>query len=117
MTSEAALFSEMKIQFKLPDYFGQNWDALDECLADLEWLPATFYVIAIDHAEQILESEKERTRQILSRLVQRIPEEWSHPIMDGEDWDRPAVPFHWVLCEQAQSDARLGLFSLDPESI
>jgi hypothetical protein len=26
------MFSEVAVDFPLPDYFGHNWDALDECL-------------------------------------------------------------------------------------
>lgn len=31
-----------------PRYFGRNWDALDECLTDLSWLPARGRVVLYD---------------------------------------------------------------------
>lgn len=37
--SKRALLTEYARQLRLPDYFGWNWDALDECLRDLHWLP------------------------------------------------------------------------------
>ena len=30
---------------QFPNYFGHNWDAFDECITDLEWLPAKRYVV------------------------------------------------------------------------
>ena len=32
------LFNSIANVMKFPDYFGKNWDALDECLRDLDWL-------------------------------------------------------------------------------
>jgi hypothetical protein len=32
-----------------PDWFGGNWDALADCLADLSWWPAPGYVWVLDH--------------------------------------------------------------------
>ncbi|CAI08582.1 barstar family protein [Aromatoleum aromaticum] len=36
---------------EFPDWFGHNWDALADCLADMAWLPADGYVIILEHAE------------------------------------------------------------------
>ena len=37
-----------------PDYFGWNWDALEECLSDLSWLSATAYIFRWDLASNLL---------------------------------------------------------------
>ena len=43
------LFKILKHELRLPDYFGSNWDALEECLNDLRWLNG-FRVIKLVHA-------------------------------------------------------------------
>ncbi len=40
---EALLIEELDHGFRFPDYFGENWNAVDECINDLSWLPATGY--------------------------------------------------------------------------
>lgn len=38
---------------QFPDYFGCNWDAFDECLAELQWQNKSI-VLIIDHADELL---------------------------------------------------------------
>ena len=33
-----------------PDWFGQNWDALEDCLSDLSWREAAGYVLMFENA-------------------------------------------------------------------
>lgn len=35
---------------RFPDYFGWNWDALEECLQDLSWLPANAQIVIVHEA-------------------------------------------------------------------
>ena len=49
-----SLFAEFAQALKFPDYFGHNWDAMEECLADLEWLPAKGYILLVTNAEGVL---------------------------------------------------------------
>jgi RNAse (barnase) inhibitor barstar len=37
--TKAELFHFLSTELKFPDYFGKNWDALEECIGDLSWLP------------------------------------------------------------------------------
>lgn len=40
ISSKRELLSALSRALQFPSYFGHNWDALDECLTDLSWLPA-----------------------------------------------------------------------------
>ncbi len=36
-----------------PEWFGANWDALNDCLLDMGWRPAVGYVVILDHCDGI----------------------------------------------------------------
>ena len=64
----ANLFAEFARALKFPDYFGHNWDALEECLADLEWLPAKGYILLITDASHVLPNDEAEYETFLEIL-------------------------------------------------
>ena len=46
----ATLFARFADALHFPDWFGHNWDALSDALGDLSWLPASGYLLLIEHA-------------------------------------------------------------------
>lgn len=46
----ATLFARFAQALHFPEWFGHNWDALGDSLGDLSWLPATGYLLLIEHA-------------------------------------------------------------------
>jgi hypothetical protein len=97
MRSVAALFYEVGAALQFPDYFGENWAALEECLNDLSWLPAEGHVLLIVQPEAVLAAENNDSLDVLRRIFVRASDRWATPIATGERWDRPAIPFHVVL--------------------
>jgi len=43
--------------FAFPAYFGHNWDALADCLGDLDWLPAEGYVLTLEHLDDLRDGD------------------------------------------------------------
>jgi hypothetical protein len=86
---------------EFPDYFGHNWDALEECLADLEWLPGKGYVLCFTNAESILPDEEEDFATFLE-VISDAGEAWA----SGQGGRRP-TPFHAVLTVSEQEKSKL----------
>lgn len=104
MRSTVALMSEVSAALQFPQYFGENWAALDECLADMEWLlPCRGIVLLVGDAELVLVDEEAEALEAFVATLRNASNEYGEPIELGEAWDRPAVPFHVVL--QAVGDA------------
>jgi len=51
-TDKAGFLDRIAAALSFPDWFGRNWDALADCLADLDWLPAAGYAIILEHADR-----------------------------------------------------------------
>jgi RNAse (barnase) inhibitor barstar len=70
LETKADLFNFLAREIPLPDYFGHNWDALEECLGDLSWLDDK--KILLVHRKIPLEKAPADRRiylQILSRVA------------------------------------------------
>ncbi|MFD0632577.1 barstar family protein [Catenulispora yoronensis] len=39
VVDKRSFLNECERAYRFPAYFGHNWDALADCLADLQWLP------------------------------------------------------------------------------
>jgi len=86
-------FEEMARAFKFPAYFGHNWDALEECLMDLEWLPAKGYVLIITEAEALLPIP--RDYDMFLALLKHVGSAWAAG--QGGAASGKGIPFHTVL--------------------
>lgn len=71
--------------FDFPEYFGNNWDALNDCLLDLDqWMPAKGYILIL--------SIKPEFRDV--KLLDKLILIWQEV---GKSWSLKRVPFHLII--------------------
>ncbi len=97
--TKRALLAEMADTLAFPAHFGKTWDALEDCLTDLEWLPGTGYRLVILDADQLLAREAASYATLIA-LLGDVGRAWGeratgHP-------GRGPVPFHTVLVVPAR---------------
>jgi RNAse (barnase) inhibitor barstar len=116
--STAGLFADIAEALEFPDYFGHNWDALEECLADLEWLSGRGYVFVFTEAELILPDEEAEFATFLE-VLNDAGEAWAsgeagpqgdlaksfHSLLTVSERNR-SKRTHWGLPHMAASPAR-----------
>ena len=94
--TKAGLLEEFSRVFSFPEYFGHNWDALAECLADLEWIPAKGYLVVVTDADQVLtKPDEEDDFETFVEILSEAGEAWS--LKESDEATGNGVPFHAVL--------------------
>lgn len=98
-----ALFQEWAAALQFPYYFGHNWDAFDECINDLYWLPSKKYIFIITNVDSILQVDDKNFR-IFLKLLKDAADTWAKPITGAEvndpRWVRGPIAFQIVFhCE------------------
>ena len=59
-----------------PNWFGGNWDALFDCLADLSWRPAAGHVLLLEHAD-LLRQEAPEVFDTAVSILQDVAVYWA----------------------------------------
>src|SRR6188768_449424 len=54
------LLNHAATALRLPEDFGHNWDALEECLTDMEWVDADGYLIYYDHIDTLMSAHPDQ---------------------------------------------------------
>ena len=99
----AGLLTECARALDFPDYFGHNWDALEECLIDLEWLPAKGYVLLITDAGGVLPDDEEEYETFLE-ILRDAGEAWGTG--QAGMGTRRATPFHVLFAVSEREKAK-----------
>lgn len=77
MRTKDQLLATMKDALSFPDYFGMNWDALDEVLQDLSWLEDVEKVeITFTNSSQILLDGIGKDKSIFQGIMNSAIEYW-----------------------------------------
>jgi RNAse (barnase) inhibitor barstar len=98
IASKQSLLSTLAQQLVFPDYFGWNWDALEECIRDLSWLPAGEVVLI--HADVPLLNDIANARMylaILHEAVRKTADSVDHPLIVTFP-EGCRGPVEWLLC-------------------
>lgn len=74
------LLNHVATVLRFPNHFGQNWDALEECLTDLEWVDGDGYLIYFDHIDGLLSAHPDQFATFVE-IVRDAVESWKE---DGE---------------------------------
>jgi len=89
------LFDEIAAALQFPYYFGENWDALDECLADLVWLVGDAYILFFTDAHRLLDRESAEKLEFLFGILENSARKWAQTEKDV--LGSASRPFHVVF--------------------
>jgi len=79
------LHDEVGAALQFPAYYGENWDAMDECLRDLSWAPAGALLLVLLDVQSVLPGSDDAMRHFLN-VLRWAEDGWAAP-GDGRELD------------------------------
>ena len=92
MRQRQGVFDQFAASLQFPYYFGENWDAFNDCVTDLSWLRADAVVVCVTDANRLLDAAPAEQLEKLAAVMDSATGRWNQP-PKGES----AKPFHVVL--------------------
>ena len=84
--TKETLLDKLSEALSFPDYFGNNWDATNDCLRDLSWLEKDGYTLIVKNASVLLSKKQVLAGELISAWLSA-----------AEYWSKEGKPFHMVL--------------------
>ncbi len=81
------LLDRIAQSFEFPDWFGHNWDALQDCLTDMSWQPAEGYVMILENCDAFRADHSEDFETVLRVFGSA-----------ADFWREERIPF-WTLVD------------------
>lgn len=72
---KASFLARAGAAMEFPDYVGQNWDAFEEAVRDLEWAPAEGYLLLYDYPHNFATNSPEEWNSAVS-IMQEAVDYW-----------------------------------------
>ncbi|HET9580150.1 MAG TPA: barstar family protein [Usitatibacter sp.] len=68
ITRKEQLLNHVATALHFPTDFGQNWDALEECLTDMEWVDAEGYLLYYEHIDALQSAHPDQFETLVEIL-------------------------------------------------
>jgi RNAse (barnase) inhibitor barstar len=91
MVDKRALLTSVSQVLDFPDYFGKNWDALEECLGDMHWREGPIWLV-IEHANAIPQGLLDTLLEIFTDQATAWADAERACSLFLCDLDNPAIP-------------------------
>ncbi len=89
-----SFLQQVGLAFKFPVYYGQNLDALDECINDLSWINERNFLLVFLNSSWFLANETEESRKGIYEILIDARKQWaSVPNYKGEEHFRCKADF------------------------